>query len=313
MIASFSSRGVSAFGVIKPDISAPGVNVRSAIRGGGYAAFNGTSMATPHVAGTAALIWSIAPTLLNDVAGTRAILDQTALDTTDRSCGGNSADNNVYGEGRLDAYATVEQAPRADVGRVAGHHHDAATGNPLPGMLVELASASWATVTDASGFYAFTLPVGSYDLTASGFGYGSVHVDGIGVADGVTTVRDVALTGALAHRLSGHLRNQADQPLANATVTILGTPIAATTTDAAGFFLFESVPAGDYAVRADVGRCNDPKPSRSCWTGIRCWISSCRPRRRVWLWLARSSRLRGRTWTTPRRCCRSLAMTSGPP
>ena len=258
-VASFSSRGVSAFGVIKPDISAPGVNVRSAIPGGGYAAYNGTSMATPHVAGTAALIWSIAPVLLNDVAGTRAVLDQTALDTTDRSCGGNSADNNVYGQGRLDAYAAVEQAPRAAVGELQGTVIDAATGKGLPGMLVELANSSWATVTDASGFYAFTLPVGSYDLTASGFGYGSVDVDGIGVAEGVTIVRDVALTGALAHRLSGHVRNQVGQPVANATVTILGTPIAAATTDETGAFLFASVPTGDYAVRADVGRCNDPQ------------------------------------------------------
>ena len=47
-IAGFSSRGRSAFGgIIKPNISAPGVDVRSSVPGGGYDSFSGTSMATP--------------------------------------------------------------------------------------------------------------------------------------------------------------------------------------------------------------------------------------------------------------------------
>src|SRR3954451_15774356 len=62
-IAPFSSRGPSSFGVIKPNISAPGVNVRSSVPGNGYDIFSGTSMATPHLAGSVALIWSAAPSL----------------------------------------------------------------------------------------------------------------------------------------------------------------------------------------------------------------------------------------------------------
>src|SRR5699024_9844993 len=56
MIADFSLRGPSPYDEIKPDISAPGVSIRSAIPGDGYGLKNGTSMAGPAVSGVAALL-----------------------------------------------------------------------------------------------------------------------------------------------------------------------------------------------------------------------------------------------------------------
>src|SRR5690606_16145447 len=78
-IARLSSRGTGQDGEIKPNISAPGVNVRSAIPGG-YDVASGTSMAAPHVAGAVALLWSGAPGLIGDADRTRDLLDGSATD-----------------------------------------------------------------------------------------------------------------------------------------------------------------------------------------------------------------------------------------
>jgi subtilisin family serine protease len=108
-IAPFSGRGVSQMdGVtVKPNITAPGVSVRSSIPGGGYGTFSGTSMAAPHVAGAVALVWSDQPRFLGRVAFTRHILDATAFSVNDLTCGGTPANNNVWGQGRLDAFQAV--------------------------------------------------------------------------------------------------------------------------------------------------------------------------------------------------------------
>jgi minor extracellular serine protease Vpr len=57
IIAGFSSRGPTPFTyLIKPDLTGPGVNIASSVFGGEFAFFQGTSMATPHLSGVAALI-----------------------------------------------------------------------------------------------------------------------------------------------------------------------------------------------------------------------------------------------------------------
>ncbi len=56
LLASFSS-----YGRYTVDLAAPGVNIYSTVKGGGYASYSGTSMATPHVSGVAALVLSQTP------------------------------------------------------------------------------------------------------------------------------------------------------------------------------------------------------------------------------------------------------------
>ena len=112
-IASFSSRGpvtVDGSNRIKPDIAAPGVSVRSAVPTNAYSSMSGTSMASPHVAGAVALLWSARPSLRHQISQTEDFLNQTAVTVTTTSCSSSGIPNNVYGWGRLDIKAAVDLA-----------------------------------------------------------------------------------------------------------------------------------------------------------------------------------------------------------
>ena len=113
-IAGFSSRGpvtVDGSGRLKPDVSAPGVSVRSCIPPNSWATWDGTSMAGPHVAGEVALLLSAAPSLKGQVDAVKTIITQSALPmTSGQTCGGvpgSQIPNNTYGWGRIDAFQAV--------------------------------------------------------------------------------------------------------------------------------------------------------------------------------------------------------------
>ena len=67
-------------------------------------------MATPHIAGAMALLWSAIPSLQNQIDPSRAALNNAAVHIASTQCGAAGPPNNVYGWGRVDILAAVTSA-----------------------------------------------------------------------------------------------------------------------------------------------------------------------------------------------------------
>jgi serine protease AprX len=202
-IAGFSSRGpvtVDDSNRAKPDLTAPGVGVRSATVNRSYSTLNGTSMAAPHVAGAVALLWSAVPSLTGQIDRTEQVLLKSATPVPSALCTGGTevVPNNTYGYGRLDALAAVQLAQQPVT--VTVQVRDLASA-PVAGLTISvtdrLTDYAYTGVTDAqgqvtiAGFYA-----GEYQIAAvSGSRYESPLVS---LALGETrqvSVRELAPTG----------------------------------------------------------------------------------------------------------------------
>jgi subtilisin family serine protease len=190
VIAGFSSRGpvtIDGSGRLKPDLSAPGVGVRSAGLISGqptvYNSLSGTSMAAPHVAGAVALLWSLDPTLIGKINETEQILLNSTTPVLDAGCTGIAqSPNPVYGHGKLDILRAVETVvgdrsivaansapPRSGVvaggGVVAERTMVTLTATANPGYLFVNWTENDAEVS-ADATYVFTA-TGSHQLIAN--------------------------------------------------------------------------------------------------------------------------------------------------
>jgi serine protease AprX len=174
-IAGFSSRGpvtVDGSGRMKPAISAAGDSVLSTVPGGGYGNSSGTSMASPHVAGATALLWSAAPRLIGHLDETEQILMKSATPVLHNGCREGPepvSPNNTYGHGRLNAAAAVSMAlhPGVITATVNG------VVAPLAGITVTLTdkqtSAARTGQTNGAGQVVFSrVYSGTYGLIAAG-------------------------------------------------------------------------------------------------------------------------------------------------
>jgi len=167
----------------KPNISAPGVSITSSMPGSSWGILSGTSMASPHSAGAAALLLSCNPALKGQVGLIFKFLQNYAdSPTTAGTCGVSPAGqaNYTFGSGYLDVLAAGEAACAGGTlsGTVTsgqGVIADAKitiTSASVPGLV------SKAT-TDASGVYTIALAAGTYHVTADKNGYKTGAADGV--------------------------------------------------------------------------------------------------------------------------------------
>ncbi|MDT7783276.1 MAG: hypothetical protein QOF58_1695, partial [Pseudonocardiales bacterium] len=196
-LAPFSSKGprVGDSG-LKPEVTAPGVGIVAAAAGtnGEHVAFSGTSMATPHVAGAAALLKSQHP------EWTPAQL-KSVLATTAKPTAGLSAFD--QGAGRIDVSKAINQVLTADVVAVNLGRHEWPHGDDKP----ETKPITYSNPTDApitldvkltSGAPQGMFALGATKVTVPAKGTASVNVTGdtrIGTQDATYTGEVVATSG----------------------------------------------------------------------------------------------------------------------
>lgn len=198
VIASFSSRGPSSLTTeTKPDVSAPGSNVRSSMPTNTYGSLSGTSMASPHTAGCVALLLSISPSL--SITDIESLLTSTAVDL------GTAGPDNNYGYGRINCFAAAGQLTpdytlgvspdtvdictpndgvfTVNIGSISGYSDPvtlSASGNPAGTTAnfsvnpVNPAGSSTLTIGNTSGATA-----GSYSINVSGTSTSGSHADSV--------------------------------------------------------------------------------------------------------------------------------------
>ncbi|MEH2999095.1 S8 family serine peptidase [Bacillus pumilus] len=287
-LGSFSLQGPSPYGVMKPDIAAPGVNIRSSIPGKGYEdGWNGTSMAGPHVSAVVALLRQVQSDL--SVEEIEQILIDTAKPLTDQQFP--ESPNNGYGAGLVDAkeaitaltdgIGTIEgQVTNEDVNlgdmkitdqalpqkEKAVHPHkkpaktkelkkeknlDASSIKALP-MKAEISvlESGKSTYTDeATGRYQLTHSAGEFTVKAEAYGFES-RKQTVNISSNETAEANFALQPLKKRTISGTIVNEATgEKVKDATVYLVeDAKIKPVKTDEDGEFSLEAL-SGVYTVK----------------------------------------------------------------
>jgi subtilisin family serine protease len=221
--ASFSNWGptdnldtinpVDGFDMMKPQVIAPGDNIRSSTPGSDTAyqsGWSGTSMSAPHVTGLVAMIWQAAPCMVGDYAATETLIESTATQITydDGSpLTPTNYPNFATGWGEINALAAVElAASMCGDSTLTGTVTDT-DDDPIVGAKVVITGEdpinNRTIYTNAAGEYSVNVNADTYDLVASAFGYTSETEPDVVVPDGQTVTVDFELEAVASTIISG--------------------------------------------------------------------------------------------------------------
>ena len=222
------------------DVAAPGTGIYSTIKGGGYDYMAGTSMASPHVAGLAALVF----TTVCDTNGDGKLNDEVRS-RIEATC--DDVGLTGIGYGRINAARAVGDVVPVLPGSISGQVTDAGNGSPIAGAVVT--DGTRTTTTDAVGQYTLNdVPPGTYEVTASKEGYESSSL-AVTVLEEATAVADFVLNEVVVFgTITGSVTDAEDGSPIVGVVVSDGTRM--TTTDAAGKYTIADVPPGTYEVTA---------------------------------------------------------------
>jgi subtilisin len=244
-----SSNGRSSFSSAGPQVwvGAPGENIESTMPGGTYGFKSGTSMATPHVTGTVALLVQKNPSIT--LAGVRQALQNGALDIDAAGFDNNTGwglDRVAFALGGGSAPLTIAVAPNARTasvqqGSTAPSDNAAVTlsgTNASTTAWTAAKKASWATLTTASGTGTGTV---AWSRNPTGLAVGTyvdtITVSATGATGSPTVVYDtlhvtapaipVTLAVTPAARVVS-VQQGSTAPSDNGTITLTGTNAATT-------------------------------------------------------------------------------------
>lgn len=226
----------------KPEISAPGVDIRSSIRGG-YGYMNGTSMAAPHVTGAAALIKSAKPTLSD--ADIQNLLEETATSLTDSDYP--SVPNMAYGYGCIDVYDAVAEALGDGTATVKGDV--TCNGVPVKADIAVSETGQTATTDEKTGAYVLKHAAGTFTVTCDVYGYEHFEKQ-VEIKKDEPLSFDIALVKKQVGTINGVVSDEKGTPVEGAHVRVVnGNDANLYVTSSAGEFSIPDLPEGSYRVR----------------------------------------------------------------